>query len=148
MVEVRKTRAGRVAEHSNSGGLSNVLEGPVSAVSIEPVREPGGLANIKVVEPVAINVAHRHAIVPVDIDAGRAVEHRAPIIDAPQHLLRVRRSAAERTRADVGVPGLGGSAARLLSSLPASQAILIRRRRIPFQIPPTYALLAVATLAP
>src|SRR5260370_1445419 len=105
MVEVGKNRAGRVVENSNSGGLSNVLEGPVSAVSIEPVREPGGLANIKVVEPDAINVAHRHAIVPVDIDARRAVEHRAPIIDAPQNLLRARRPAPDRTRGDRGGPG-------------------------------------------
>ena len=45
------------------------------------------------------------------------------------------------------IPGLGGSAARFLGRLPASQTILIRRRRFPFQIPPSDALLAMEPLA-
>ena len=97
VVEVGENRAGRIFEQSDSGRLGDVLERSVAAIAIEPVGKAGGLADVEIVEAVAIDVADRNAVVAVDVDAAGAIENRAPIIDAAQHLFAVGRSAL-RTR--------------------------------------------------
>ena len=84
VVEIGKERAGGVFEESDAGRFGDVLEGAVAAVAIKPVGQAGGLANVEIVEPVAIDVADRDAIVAVDVDAAGAVENRAPIVGAVQ----------------------------------------------------------------
>ena len=56
--EVGENRASRIFEKPDSGRLGNVIESSVAPVAIEPVGKARGLAHVKVVEAVAINVAN------------------------------------------------------------------------------------------
>ena len=69
VVEVGKQRAGSIFENAESRRFRDVLEGAVAAIAIETVRQAGGLADVEIVETVAVDVADRNAIVAVDIDA-------------------------------------------------------------------------------
>ena len=43
---------------------------------------PGRLADVEIVEAVAVDIADRNAIVAVDVDAAGSVENGAPIVNA------------------------------------------------------------------
>ena len=62
-------RARRVVEKSEAGALGDVFESSVAAISEKAIRQAGGLADVEIVEAVAVDVGERDAVVPVDVDA-------------------------------------------------------------------------------
>ncbi len=103
VVDVDKERAGRVFEDAYAGSFGDVLECAVAAIAIETVRKSSGLADVEIVESVAVDVANRNAVVSVDIDAASAVEDGAPVVGAVQQLRRVGMVAAERCGSHIDV---------------------------------------------
>src|SRR6202000_705442 len=98
---VQEQRARGVFQQTCSGELGNVLKGPISTIAVQAIREPGGLANINVVESVAIDVTEAYAVVTVNIDAARAIQDGSPMINALQQLLPKRRCRGECLRGDI-----------------------------------------------
>ena len=82
--EVGKERASGIFQNAQSGRLGSVLERTVSAIAIEPVRQPGRLANVEIVETICVEVANRHAVVAIDVDSRRLIEQSTPVVGAMQ----------------------------------------------------------------
>ena len=63
-----------------------ILESSVAAISIQAIGKPGGLADVEIVEPVAVDIASGHAVVAVDVYTARAIQKGAPMIHSRQKL--------------------------------------------------------------
>ena len=118
VLEVCKQCAGRGIQHADSRGLGDILERSIAAIAVKPVRKTCGLANVNVIEPVVVDVAHRHAIVTVNVDPAGAIQHRAPMVHSAQHLILVRLDLPKSLRCDVEEDGLAGAAQSLLCGPP------------------------------
>ena len=57
IVKVAKKRARRVFEDPDAGRFSDVFEGSIPSVSIEAVGKAGRLADVKIVEPIVVDVS-------------------------------------------------------------------------------------------
>src|SRR5713101_8998388 len=126
VIDVNEKCAGCIFEDAQTGCFRNVFERSVASIPIETVGEAGGLTNIQIVETVVVDVPDCDSVVPVDVNAARAIEHGAPVVRSPQQLRRVGRIAAESLRRDVYKDGAEGAAAGLVECLPALQAKLAR----------------------
>ena len=93
--------------------LGHIDEGAIPAVLIKAVGQPRGLADVDVIETVAVEVAGRNAVVAIEVDSACAVEHGAPVIDAEQHLLAVRGVLAQHGGGNVDKSQTGQPGARL-----------------------------------
>ena len=67
----------------------------------KPVRQTGGLANIEIIEAVIVEVAHRDAVVAIDVHPDSAVEHGAPVVCAVEQLPVVGIGFAQSLRRDI-----------------------------------------------
>src|SRR6266446_316898 len=143
VINVGKQRARRVSKKPHSRRFRDVLERPVSAVPVKPVGKPRRLANIQVVESVAINVANRHAVVPVNINPARTVHHRAPSINAWHKLRAVRSTTREDARRNILEHRSQGPAPCFLHVPPFSQPYLHTRPDLPIQLHASNPLLAM-----
>ena len=85
-----------VFENADSGCLGYVLKRSIAPVAIEPIGKACRLANVKIVEAIVVDVTDRNAVVPVNIDAGGAVENRSPVVRAVKQLSSVGGIATER----------------------------------------------------
>ena len=110
------------------------MERSVAAVSIKPVGKASGLANVKIMEPVIVDVTDGNAIVPVDVDAARHVEDSSPVVGAVKQLLGMGLLLRKHLRGDVHEDG---AAERLRASFRASvsQAKFAGFRSIPRESP-------------
>ena len=122
VVDIDKKRARGVFDDADARCFRDVLKGSVASISIEPVRNAAGLAQIEVVKSVAIDVANRNAVVAVDIDAASAVEHRAPVVRSMHELRRIGRITPERRSRDVDIARASGAAPRLIQRPPVQHA--------------------------
>ena len=75
--------------------------------------KPRRLANVKIVEAVAVDIADRNAVVPVNVDPARAVEHGSPIIDAMEQLLGIGFIAGKSAGRNIRETGRGRPGASL-----------------------------------
>src|SRR5207245_9923005 len=98
VVNVREQRAGRVFQYTDARGLRDVLECAVTEIAKKKVWQPGRLANVKVIETVAIDIPCGNSIVPVDIDAARTIEWGAPMVCAGNQLVCERTVSSENSR--------------------------------------------------
>ena len=80
VLKVGEQSARGVVEHADSGLFRYVFKGSVAAVAVEPIWQSGRLADIEIVEAVIVEVARRHAIVAVNVNAACAIQNRAPVI--------------------------------------------------------------------
>src|SRR5713101_1484632 len=126
VIDVNEKCAGCIFEDAHSGCFRNVFERSIASIAIEPVGKAGGLRNIEIVDAIVVDAADCDSVVPININAARAIEHGAPVVRSPQQLRRVGRIAAESLRRDVYKDGAEGAAAGLVECLPALQAKLAR----------------------
>jgi len=63
-----------IVQYSDSGFFGDIFEGTVAAVAVETIGKRGRLANIDIVEAVAIHVSNCNPVVAVNVDAAGAVE--------------------------------------------------------------------------
>ena len=147
VVKVGEQRTGCVLEDAEARRLRDVLERSVAAIAKQPVGKARGLADVQIVEPIAIDVGDRDSVVAVDIDAARAIENSPPIIRSADQLRRIRRIAAESLLSDVGEDRLGSAAPCFIQRLPTAQPEFACRQRIPLEIPISDPLLAVKVAA-
>src|SRR5208282_251027 len=125
----------------------DVLKRAVTSIPIKPVRKAARLADIEVVISIVIDVANRNAVVPVDINAASAVEHRSPVVRSVQKLRRIGRTATERGGRNVDIAGRTGPALRFIQHLPVPHLELTRGRPFPRNLPVTHALFTVEVVA-
>src|SRR5713101_7391920 len=109
VIDVNEKCAGCIFEDAQTGCFRNVFERSVASIPIETVGEAGGMTNIQIVETVVVDVPDCDSVMPVDVDAARAVEHCAPVVGSAQQLCRVGRDAAESLRCDVCEDGTEGA---------------------------------------
>ena len=93
IVEIGEQRARRIFQDPQAGRLGDVFERSVAAIAIETIGQAGRLANVKIVEAVVVDVSDRDSVVPVDVDARRAIEHGSPVVRPVQQLRRIGRIA-------------------------------------------------------
>ena len=126
VLKVGEQSAGGTVEHADAGFFRYVFKGSVTAVAVKPVWQSGRLADIEVIEAVIVEVARRHAIVGINVDADGAVHDRAPVVDAAKHLPGVGFSSAKSLRSDVekGLPA--GDAEGFFASLPPARCPHLR----------------------
>ena len=86
-MKVGEESARGIVEHADPGFLRYVFKAAIAAIAIKPVGQSCRLAYIEIIESVIVEVAHGHAVVAVNVRADCAVQNRAPMIDAAQHLL-------------------------------------------------------------
>ena len=72
VVDVGEERLRRVVEHAEPRALGHVLEGAVAARPEQAIGQARGLGDVEIVEPVAVGIADRHAVMAVRV----AREHR------------------------------------------------------------------------
>ena len=84
---------------------------PSPRLRIEPVRQAVGLRDVQVVEPVAVDVAHRHAVVAHAARREDRVERRRPVVESRHELAAEGRDSARTPPAVTSVKT--GAAARL-----------------------------------
>ena len=94
VVHVGEERLRRALEHGDAGRVGHVRERAVAIVAEEPVRQAFGLADVDVVEAVAVEVADRQPLVP-----HAAARHEEPVEARGPLLLSRDELAPER-----GVP--------------------------------------------
>src|SRR5258708_2522912 len=145
--EIGEQRAGGGVEHTDAGFFGDVVEGAVAAIAIETIGKSRRLADVEVVETVVVNVGGGEAVVAVDVDAARAVEHGAPVVDPAQHLLAVRFGVAESLRGNVDKDRRRGAVDRFRGGLPSLGAPRVRLTASPARCPISDALFARAIRA-
>ena len=143
VVEIGEQRAGRVFQDPQAGGFGDVFERSVAAVAIEAIGQARRLANIEIVEAVVVDVGDRDAVVSVDVDAARAVEHRAPVVRAMQQLRRVGRIAAERGGSDVDIDRANWNGPAFRRALANCADETRRKKTAPMPNPSSHALFAI-----
>src|SRR6202051_3255499 len=86
-------------------------------------------------------------MVSVNVDAAGTVKDGTPVIDPMEHLSGIRRIAANSRRGDVDKNLGSGTASGFVNHPPTLEPKFTRRGRRgnPFEIPVSYALLAVET---
>ena len=99
--------------------LRDVAEAPVAVVLVEPVRQAARLADVDLVEAVAVDIRGGDSVLAVDVDSGGRVEARAPVRERRAPVVAERRVAAERVARDVAKPGSRSKGQRLLDRLKA-----------------------------
>src|SRR5260221_8278244 len=80
------------------------------------------------------------SIVPVDINAASAVEHRSPVVRSVQKLRRIGRIAPERRSSDIDVAGGTRAALCFIHRLPVLYSELSRRGPFPGKLPVPHSL--------
>src|ERR1700678_1247650 len=80
VLKVGKQGACSVVQYPHSSLLGDVFHRSVTAVAVEPVGQPGWLADIEIIEAVIVIVAGGHSVVAVNVDTASAVKHRPPIV--------------------------------------------------------------------
>jgi hypothetical protein len=145
--KIGEERAGGVIEEAQAGAFGDVFESAVAAISKEAIGQAGGLADVEIVEAVAVDVGERDAVVAVDIDAGGAVENGAPVIDAGEKLSGERRVAGESLLRDVGEYGRRRLASRFVEDQPLCDFGFAVGGDGPRQIPIADAMFAVKSAA-
>src|ERR1700675_2760702 len=86
-------------------------------------------------------------MVSVNVDAASAVKNGPPVIDTVKHLSRIRRIRASDRQSNVDKNWGSGTASGFVNHPPTLEPKFTRRGRRgnPFEIPVSYALLAVET---
>src|SRR5579863_4064868 len=103
--------------------FGDVFKRSIAAISIKPVGKTGGLANIQVVESVAVDIAYRDAVVAIDIDAARTVENGTPVIHSVLHLCSVGQVVPQCFLRNIPIPRGCRPAARFTGWKPTPQTI-------------------------
>ena len=149
VAEIRKQRAGSVLEDAEPGDVRDVLESSIPAIAIEAVRQTSRLADVDVIEAVAINVSHCDSVVPVDVDAAGLIKNGAPVVGPMQHLRRVGWVPSKGLRRDIHENRRGGAALCLINRTPGADAKGGSGgfTRFPLQIPFSDTLFPVKTLS-
>ena len=80
--KVGEQGARSIVEHADAGFFRYVFKRPVAPVAVKPVWQARRLANIEIIEAVIVEVARRHAIVAVNVDAACAIQNCPPIVGA------------------------------------------------------------------
>ena len=102
VVDVGEERLRGVVEDSNSRGVGDVLERAVAAIAVEAVGQPRRLGDVQIVEPVAIRIPDRHAVMAVRVARQDRIERRHPGVEIDAELTPERVVAAERRLRDLG----------------------------------------------
>ena len=102
VVHVGEERLRGVVEHAEARALGHVLERRVAASPEEPIGQPRGLGDVEIVEPVAVGIADRHAVMAVRVARQHRVERRHPGVEIGAELAPERVVAAERRLGDLG----------------------------------------------
>jgi len=144
--EVGEDRTGGAIEHADSGLFGHIGECAVPAVLVEPVGQAGRLADIDVVQAIAVEVANRDAVVAVDVDAACAVKDGAPVIDAVEHLLAIGDVLAQRRGGYIHKTLSGETATHLSLGGPGGDRPLAVGALPPAHVPLAGALLAAVCI--
>ena len=91
----------------------------------------------------AVDIANGNAIVAVDVDAARAVQHGSPMVRSESQLRRESRVPAESLRGNIHEDRVQGAAALLVQHLPFTKTNLTRSQHFPVDLPIANALFAV-----
>src|SRR5713226_4198802 len=110
IIKIRKKRARGRIEHAYVGSFGCILKGPIPAVLIQPIWKASGLADVKVVKSVAVDITHSYSVVPVEVDSTRRIQDRTPIVRAEVHLIRVGTIESQGTHGDISERPSSGSA--------------------------------------
>ena len=105
VVDVDEERHRSRVQDADTGGLGDVGEGAVAPVPEEPVGQAGRLADVEVVEAIAVDVGGGDAVVAEDVGAERTIDDEAPVVDPGTELaieVRLWPSAAAVTSRNRG----------------------------------------------
>ena len=64
----------------------DVFKRAVATIAVKAIGQPRRLADINIVEAVAVDVADRDPVMTIDIDAAGLIEHGSPVVGSMQHL--------------------------------------------------------------
>ena len=86
--------------------MRDVPEMALSVVLIQAVGQTARLADVDLVQAVAIDVGHGDSVLAIDVDAASRVQARAPVGSAPGELLVKRGHAGEGGAGHIPEPRL------------------------------------------
>ena len=132
VVEIGEQRARCAFENAEPGRFSDVFKGSVAAIAIKPVGQTRRLANVEIVQTIAVNIGEGNAVMTVNIDAGRAIENRPPVVCAVKYLRLVRGVSTQRRGRDVDIEGRDGFRFCLFQHLETAQLKTAVARCFPF----------------
>ena len=108
VVEIGEECAGGAVEPIDAGFLRTVGGRAVGILHEEAVGKSAGLAEIDIVEAVAIDVADGHAVAAVDIHVVSALDAPEPMVEAVGELIAIGGVMLQGRAGHVGEPRLAG----------------------------------------
>src|SRR3954464_775748 len=92
---------GSPIKNANPSLLRYVFEDAVPSVPVQAIWQTCRLADVKIIETVAVEIAGRHPVIAIDINPSRSIQHRTPVIRTVRELRFVGRDCREGFRSDV-----------------------------------------------